>query len=671
MKRITILSTVLILLVGCVPDMRNNNMVPDSFGITSLENVVEASAHPGIYVVGIAKSGKGQTAAVVQISEDADQCKALVEQYNAEHDTRFVPVPPSIYTLDATSFSFTEKEVSKELILTWDPYIMVALMGDSEKYVIPILITSDSEDVKVQQKRSFLLIHMNRSSVNVSQKAITRVVEKKMVEPDTDGNRPQLQESVKLDLTISKPVKGMEISWPVLSDNSLIESYNQQHGTAYVAAPGGLVSIDTPTVTLSSGAKSCIINLTLDYSVLLKDGALPQFPSYLVPVRIDTKAASAKVGGEDIRPQGLGYQNTVTYVCIEWKETKKGFNVTRQWGLYSTADASWSDYLPDFTAGADRNVSLDGDYIYIAETNTGKNLWAISLKDAGTYKTLPVGTVKDEGVFYLSCPRVIPNTDPAINGGKPVLTVMSMNEGDPIFYVYDKGITADPTPIALTTWAGRRLGDTFTWWGSLQDGVLLLKDATSVQGTVTFWLRGKLSEQLFLVGRVQAPAVTGVGAYFPFPENVSEGIATVRNGEMAWLVKSGKDLNKEEGGDNSPALTELDAEYADAAFRFFELKGKRYIAYAKQEGSQAGRLVILEGELTDNWKQMLDNPQVVYQAAIQNDTEQEGISPEPSPRASANSGMDLDVWQSGDEVFIAVVKQNVGLSLFRVDNNEE
>ena len=60
---------------------------------------------------------------------------------------------------------------------------------------------------------------------------------------------------------------------------------------------------------------------------------------------------------------------------------------------------------------------------------------------------------------------------------------------------------------------------------------------------------------------------------------------------------------------------------------------------------------------------------MVYHAAIQNDTEQEGISEEPSPRTSGNSGMDLDVRQVGDDMYIVVVKQNVGLSLFRMMMN--
>ena len=61
---------------------------------------------------------------------------------------------------------------------------------------------------------------------------------------------------------------------------------------------------------------------------------------------------------------------------------------------------------------------------------------------------------------------------------------------------------------------------------------------------------------------------------------------------------------------------------------------------------------------------------MVHEAAIQNETENETLDNTPSERASGNSGMDLDVYTVGEDVYIAVIKQNVGLSLFRVSNDE-
>lgn len=671
MKKISLFITSLLLLSGCIQDERDNFMVPDSFGITSLEKVVEASVHPGTYVLGIAKSGKGQTAASVRINRKESDCQAVLNTYNKEHQTAYKLLPASLVTLDATEFDFPADEAARQVTLSWDPEQVAARLGDGESYVIPILLESSDATVKVQQDRSYLLVHLNRSGVEVSQTLLTRVVEKKTVEPDKSGVQPPLQESIVLDVVIDNPIKGMAITYPVITDNSLIEPYNREQGKDYMAAPDGLVTIETPVAPLPEGGKSCTVKLTVDYRVLLKDGVLPQFPSYLVPIRLKTEAMTATLNGKDFTLKGLSYGNVVTYIAFEWKESKQGFNVVREWGRYSTATAAWSDYLPGFTANSDRNVTLDGDYIYIAETNSSKNLWAISLKDAATFKKLPVGTVIDNGTFHLSCPRVIPNSDAAINGGKPVLAVSSMHTGgDPVLYFYDKGIEADPSKVTMTTWASRRLGDTFSWWGTLQNGVLFFKDFASVQGTVTFWMRGKVTGTLYLVGRIAAPPVTGAGAYFPFPDNINIGFGSTRGGTQSYLVQSSKDLATFEGADNNPTIMNLDNTWNDCSFRFFELAGKRYIAVAKQDNSAAGRLIILEGEQTAAWQNILSSGKTVYVAAIQNGTENEELDTTGSPKISGNSGMDLDIYQHETDVYIAVVKQNVGLSLFHVSNDE-
>ena len=656
MKRASILIAGMLLVCGCFPDERNNFMVPDSFGITSLENVVEASVHTGSFVLGIAKSGKGQTAAHVEIDRNQEAIESRLSAFNSEHGTEYKAVMNSLIEMDAVQFDFTAEEAAKEVTIRWDPDLVARFMGASDQFVIPVLIRSDDPVVQVKDDRSLLLVHLRRSSVSLKQKAVTRTIEKKTVEPDKNGNRPPLKETVSLDVEIDNPIAGVGITYPLeIGDTD---------------APAGLVRLVSPSVTIPEGGKSGTVQVELDYSVLLENGVLNQFPDYDVPVCIKTDGMTASLNGEPFPLQGLSYGNTVTHFTFIWKETKKGLNFSRVWGMYSTESESWSDHMSGFTAGADRNVTLDGDFVYVAETNQSKNLWAISLKDPGNYRRLPVGTVKDEGIFYLSCPRVIPNGNADINGGKDLLAVSNMIEGDPTLYVYVNGIDSDPVPFTMTTWASRRLGDTFSWWGSWQDGVVFFKDYNSTQGTVTFWLSGKTSGTMYLMGRLAAPAQTGAAAYFPFPDDINNGIISVRGGETSWLVTASKNLKTLEGADNNATLTELDTQWANSAFRYFSLAGKRYVAVAKQDSSSAGRLLVMEGEGGTGWGQVLTSGKLVYEAAIQNDTEGESIDLTPSAMYSGNSGMDLDVYRSGEDIYIAVVKQNVGLSLFRVSNDE-
>ena len=661
MKKTIIWLAAVLLLTGCIRDERDNFMVPDSFGINADDLLEETSVHTGNYVLGISKSGKGQASGKVSIS----LAETALPDYNEAHETDFKAVLPSLVSFDQEMLDFSVEDGTRTFTISWDPELMAQFIAEDTRYVIPLRI--QSQDLTVNEGRELVLLHLNRSGVSVPQTNVSRVVEAKDVEPGPGGEQPELQETLILDINLKPNVKYLGLSFPVCVDNSLIDSYNQAHQTSYVPAPDGLVTLLDNEAVIEEGAIGGNFRVLLDKSVLMKDGKLGEFPDYLIPVRLQREKLTASLNGEDFDLKGLSYGNLVTYISFSYYAPPPGLSVIRMWGKYSTETASWSDYLGDFTAGADRNVALDDNYIYIAETNTSKNLWAISLQDPGIYKRLPVGTVADEGIFYLSCPRIIPNTSADINGGKDVLAVSNMNAGDPKLYMYADGIDADPRVINMSTWASRRLGDTFTFWGSMQGGILFFKDFSSPDGTVSFKLNGLSA--MWLVGRIVAPAAAGAGAYFPFPDNINQGVSSVRGGETAWLTTASKDLYTLEGADKEPTLAELSGYFADTAFRFFEFDGKRYIAYTRQVSPSDGRLFILEGEAGQSWSGMLEKRNVIYQAAIQNDTDEEGLDDTPSPKASGNSGMDLDVRIAGNEVYIAVVKQNVGLSLFRMSVN--
>lgn len=670
MKKLTILSAILALLTACFPDDRENNMVPDSFGVSGAELLTQASVHTGSFTIGVAKNGKGKTAAGVSLSLDAPEAAAALKAWNEENGTEYKAIPASMFHLDNTVLDYAAEDVVHTAALTWDPVQLAEYVGESRNYVLPVSISPTGNDVEVNPDRQVLIINLLRTSISVAQKSFTRVIDRKKVEPDAEGNQPELKETLIVDLKLDNSIRGGGISFPVKIENSLIDEFNKGQEEIYQAAPDGLVTILTPTVSIPEGGESATFRVELDKSRLLKGGVLEAFPNYVIPVTISTGAMESTLNGKDFQLKGLNYGEIVTYITVTYLELKPGLSVTREWGLFSSAAGPWSSFISGFTAGADRNVAVDDNYIYVAETNKTKNIWAISRTDPGNYKKLPVGTVVDDGIFYVSCPRIIKNTNPDINGGKDVLAVSSMTEGDPRLYLYTNGIDKDPVVVKLTTWASRRLGDTWTYWGSLQEGILFFKDFNSAQGTVTFKIAGLPTKgEWYLVGRIVAPAATGAGAYFPFPNNINEGVCSIRGGETAWLTKASKDLLKLEGADNTPTLTELSGYYADTAFRYFELGGKRYVAYTRQVSASDGRLFILEGTPEQSWSDIILERNVIYQAAIQEDAENQeeyGVS----PMASGNSGMDLDARMTGGDVYIAVIKQNVGLSLFHLSYSD-
>ena len=359
--------------------------------------------------------------------------------------------------------------------------------------------------------------------------------------------------------------------------------------------------------------------------------------------------------------------------------------VTRVWGKYSTDAAAWNEYFGG-TPGTDRNVAMDDDYIYIAETNKTKNLWALNVADGSLYKALPTTTVKEEGTFYLSCPRVI-NLD-----GVPTLVVCSMTEDIwtiPMYlYVYENGIEAEPTAVGMKAYGGGRMGDTFTFWGAgnatnsaegqgLSKGMLYFDSMFQGDGIriwKTQWAKGSLPQT---VQEVQVRYAfdngnTCVGAFWTYPESKDAGIWGARDLEAKSVyggVKAGApNLWNASGNQTDNTSTEaIESGWYKSVpcYQFFTYKDRRFVAYTRQVDGADGRLIILEGKKDAKWSDIITNHKVVYQAAIQEDAENQ-VDYNASPKASVHNAMDLCIRVKQDGVYLVCVKQNVGLSLFKL-----
>ena len=166
----------------------------------------------------------------------------------------------------------------------------------------------------------------------------------------------------------------------------------------------------------------------------------------------------------------------------------------------------------------------------------------------------------------------------------------------------------------------------------------------------------------------------GISAYYPYPGDASNGFIAYVGASARYASYSSSPLN------TSPNLSgtfSATSGYYDntAGYNFFEYNGKRYIAYAKNNPDDRGdgRFYILEGESTTAWADILGSSRkVIYQAAIHEDLAYTDgdyhaeLGSNPSPKKSGNSALDCTVRLINGEPYIAVLKQNVGLSLFKM-----
>ena len=672
---IALIASAAVLASGCIKDDRDNFMVADSFGLTARTTVVEASIHTGSCSFGISKNGKGATAAKVDIIVGI-QAQDSLNRYNQINKTDYKALPANMFELGSSRLEYDVKDVVKEGIVKWDPVVLSQFIQDNGKYVIPVVI--ESKSLNVNPEHSFIIIHLNRTTVKLTQSSVKRIVEKDTVDP----------ENVILDVTLDNVMKGIDIAYPVSIDNSLIESYNKGSEIQYAAAPEGLVKLGTSSVHIPGGARGATISVSIDYSVLIKDGQVEEFPPYLVPVKVDRDAISAVYKNEPFQIKGLDHENMVTYLSFTYYAPPPGLSVIRKWGKFSTETDSWSSFIPGFTAGTDRNVTMDDQYIYIPETSeTTSNIWRLNINSPETVSKA-AAPVNPTGHFKVTAARIMDPGTTKMNGGKPMLIVsnMVMDEQGPMLklYIYDKGTDAAPSEWKMgETNLGRRLGDIFTTHGTFANGGFLFKDwnQTYGNGTILVWRTAFESVPNY----DQTPRNPtwntikdegGRAAFYPYPGQATPQKGIYTGTESAYYVTENGNNVYTWNASSFNAVAASDYYKGASDFNFFEYKGKRYIAYVKTVSSSDGRFYVLEGELGDDWQDILDSKRnVIFQASIQadvqfSDGEYHPELEEPSPKSSGNSGCGCAAVTIGEEVFIVAGKQNVGLSLFRMSYAE-
>ncbi|MBO4743311.1 MAG: hypothetical protein J5533_06720 [Bacteroidales bacterium] len=337
--------------------------------------------------------------------------------------------------------------------------------------------------------------------------------------------------------------------------------------------------------------------------------------------------------------------------------------------LKQSGDSAWNTYFGG-TAGSDRNIAMDDEYVYIAENSGTAKLWAISISDPSQVKAVNVEGVTG-GTHLLACPRVVKNTDSSVNGGKDVLICSNLTRGgeEPKLYMWVNGIDNAPKAITLNTWAtGAWYGDVFTVYGTLQDGLLLFDKigGDGANGIVTFILNGVPSgSNMYLVSRLKfndaMGSHSGACAYYPFPGDINNGIYSPGRGTEA----RGKSVTfsgdpKNEGGFD---VTLTNLEYAEGrngfvlGYNYIEWEGMRYVIYGKQPDKNTGYVYVLEGEANDDWLTIANTAGVKFRR---------DLFVASGSLSSGNSAMDVTARVIDGDLYFAAQKQNVACGVYKL-----
>ena len=261
------------------------------------------------------------------------------------------------------------------------------------------------------------------------------------------------------------------------------------------------------------------------------------------------------------------------------------------------AEKVWS-IAAVFGGGADRNMTMDSEYVYVAQAAGGNGaIKAISIADPTQVKDVKVATkvsVSTNGTHAISCVRMMPNTDPAVNGGKDVLVASNLTTGDGTarltIYVWTNGIDADPNYFVIDS-GTRRLGDKFTVKGTYKAGELWFwdygrKDNAAIRiamndGVAGLWGNPELA---YATGRFSVPVDEGgatIGEVVAHPGASYDGdgnptaLLATSNVSYGFVNQSAGNAYAISAWGTEPKLAQ------SWGYDFFEHNGKNYIAYVQ------------------------------------------------------------------------------------------
>ena len=657
-KNILIAVSALAVATSCVDD-RNNGMVDDSFGFNNAagENVVTLPIYGESYDLAVVKSGKGVQEGVVNIYSSNSELLA----YNDENNTKYFPISNDgdVFSFSESSLSFSAEEVSKTVTINWSAAKVAAFMNkqidQNNKYCIPVSIKS--EDLEVNEGRNIFILNLVTSTVSAEQSLLS-----KTIEWESEASKETMNITVRIDKTIP----GLDLNLGFEIDETLVAKYNEENGTAYAAAPAGLITLGDGTC-IKAGEEFVYLPVTLNTEVLVDEATgliKADWDGYVAPIKLTSMSID-----------GVNVNNGVTYFVLKGIRPVPPQLFNRMWGFYATS--STEPWQAAFGLSDARNITMDD--VYVPQSAGGDPvLKAISIADPAVVKNVNVEGISG-GTHTLSCVRMVPNTDPNVNGGKDILlaTNLSLGDGSHLnYYAWLNGIDNPPT-LSLVDDSGRRMGDKFIVVGSWNNGEIYAKDYNTGNIVRNAMTGGRIGEWpgadglAYARGRMDyngaVPTAAGtIGSAYVYPGTEKAGTEIPAN-LFVTSTAGANWLTNNEGSNVFVSTAELPLGMTHG-YNFFTdaVTGAKYVAYVALDASQAMGSVKVISDFNgtpDGFLAVLQSHKVVFEAPMQDEMDATVASPCPATHSTG----DCVVRTVGDETYMAVMVQNVGLSLFKLN----
>ena len=350
-----------------------------------------------------------------------------------------------------------------------------------------------------------------------------------------------------------------------------------------------------------------------------------------------------------------------------------GKELKRVWGKYADTSDGW---IVMGAGNLDRGMAMDNQYIYVSKSTAyAPVIKAFNYDGTEAFECDVTGMGSgnawgDAMQYSVNCVRTMPKAD-----GSYVLIACNLKlDGNQVLEIWAwvNGPQSAPTCIGRYQWDTvanandhRRYGDRFDVKGTWEDGELWFPSmqADDHGKTIVF----KTFEGVDNANRPSAyyrmePSQSNMKdlAFYPGYDEVF----STCNGN-AKFVKLDGTTHAATGWVNWAVTDDFTTDYIRTyGYNFFEVDGKKYIAYVKidQQNGNTGRLVVLEDETSD-FKAALNAKKVAWEFPLQHESDFAAAS----PASTGNTLGNCKVVTVDGVTYIGAHIQGLGCSLFKFE----
>lgn len=283
-------------LASCSSDI-DNFMVDDTIGLLR-PGLVEANVYTGLddpYKVYAIKAGKGFQSVDVKIAVD-DQ---VITDYNAEIDAKLeadpsakvaaklTALPADCYSISVSSLGFSKEDYKLPFEIKWNRDRLAEVLAEDANVAIPLRMTVGESDINVDKNRLTTMIKPVLEVPHIGLEAKSTGLIK--------GFQPTRKSAAEQDVYMKVEanfIAQQDIEYTLEVDPTLVDEYNEAHGTDYQMLPEDAYRTEFEGLTIKKYMSDSRFKFTIVRTALIPDNAPSKFGNYLLPIRLTALSSS-------------------------------------------------------------------------------------------------------------------------------------------------------------------------------------------------------------------------------------------------------------------------------------------------------------------------------------------------------------------------------------------